>query len=159
MAPETALTLIIRPTLAFMGARYNTREAQRMLLAIGLQESGFTHRVQVGGPAHGYWQFERGGGVAGVLTHRASRNLAAKLCRELDHAPTAEAVYAALPNDAVLACLFARLLLYTDSAPLPTRQADGWKYYLRTWRPGTPHPETWGAHWQRAEDTLRAAEI
>ena len=26
--------------------------------------------------------------------------------------------------------------------------ADGaWECYLRTWRPGKPHPETWAAYW------------
>ena len=28
-----------------------------MLLAIGLQESRFVHRRQIGGPACGFWQF------------------------------------------------------------------------------------------------------
>ena len=51
-----------------------------MLLAIGLQESRLTHRRQIGGPARGLWQFERGGGVAGVLRHAASRDHALSVC-------------------------------------------------------------------------------
>ena len=47
--------------------------------------------------------------------------------------------------DDVLAAAFARLLLFTDPAKLPKLgDADGaWQLYLRTWRPGKPHPHTW----------------
>src|SRR3546814_6857126 len=63
-----------------------------MLLAIGLQESRFLHRAQIGGPARGYWQFERGG-VHGVLSHHASKAEAGKLCAALDYAPSEDIVY------------------------------------------------------------------
>lgn len=154
MTPETALSLVIRPTTEFMGEKYGTRDAHRMLLAIGLQESQFEYREQVSGPAHGYWQFERDGGVAAVLSHKASKQLASGLCLELDYPPTITAVYQALPDNAILACIFARLLLYTDPKPLPTTQTDGWSYYLRNWRPGIPHPSKWRVNWKRAEEAL-----
>lgn len=158
MTPETALRLVIVPTLDFMGGKFVSVPAMQMLLAIGLQESEFTHRVQVGGPAHGYWQFEQGGGVIGVLTHPASKDFASYLCHEFDHKPTGEVVYRALPNDSVLACAFARLLLYTDAKPLPQTERDGWVYYKRTWRPGKPHSEKWPENWKRAKQAINHLE-
>ena len=157
MTPETALQLVIRPTLAFMGGKYATVPAQHMLVATGLQESAFDHRKQIGGPAHSYWQFERAG-VKGVLMHRATGNFAIHLCRELDHPEDLEGVYQAMQQDAILACVFARLLLYTDPKPLPLTKEDGWGYYLRLWRPGKPHPTKWPANWMRAEQAIKLAK-
>ena len=47
---------------------------------------------------------------------------------------------------------FARLLLWTDPAPLPALGAAvrAWAYYRRNWRPGKPHPETWPEMYQNA---------
>ena len=111
-----------------------------MLLAIGLQESRFVHRRQIGGPARGFWQFEQGGGVRGVLAHPASAALARQVCQVRGVPPTAPSVYSRLELDDVLAAAFARLLLWTDPARLPrTGDADAaWALYLRTWRPGKP---------------------
>ena len=66
MTPEYALSLVIRPVLSWMGSRYSSVDAERMMLAIGIQESGFQHRRQIVGiaeygPARGWWQFERPG--------------------------------------------------------------------------------------------------
>nr|WP_316904517.1 hypothetical protein [Ralstonia mannitolilytica] len=68
----------IEPALAILPSAMDTREARVMLLAIGLQESRFMLRRQVGGPARGFWQFEEGtkmsrGGVWGVYLHDSSR--------------------------------------------------------------------------------------
>lgn len=154
MTPETALHLIIIPTTQFMGARYASRPAWKLLLAIGLQESKFQHRAQIQGPARGYWQFEKNGGVKCVLTHKASKDLAAQSCAELNYPATADAVYDALPDNPVLACVFARQLLFTDAEPLPTTPSEAWTYYTANWRPGKPKPATWAAHWKTAEQTL-----
>nr|WP_255469077.1 hypothetical protein [Achromobacter sp. UMC46] len=125
----------------------DTLEARVMLLAIGLQESRFVHRRQISGPARGFWQFERGGGVRGVLTHPASRVHAYRLCGGRAVDPVAAAVYPALEQDDVLAAGFARLLLWTDANRLPAigDVQGGWNLYARTWRPGKPHPQTWPA--------------
>ncbi len=127
---ETAIT----PALALLPATMDTPAARVMLLAIGLQEGRFMHRRQIGGPARGFWQFEKGtrasrGGVWGVFLHAASRDHLATLCK----------------YDDVLAAGVARLLLWTDPKALPpVGDADaGWALYLRTWRPGKPHPQTW----------------
>lgn len=142
--PE-ARHLSIDHALTLLPARMDSPQARVMLLAIGLQESRFIHRRQIGGPARGFWQFERGGGVRGVLTHPVTQGQAQALCRARGIEPVAADVYAALELDDVLAAGMARLLLWSDPAPLPAiGDADGaWDLYLRTWRPGKPHPETW----------------
>lgn len=137
----------------------DTPAARAMLWAIGRQESRFIHRRQIGGPARGFWQFERGGGVRGVLTHRASADMARKLCAACGVEPTSFAVYPALEHDDVLAAGFARLLLYTDPKPLPPveprNENAAWDYYIRNWRPGKPHRHTWGAFWKEAVEAYR----
>lgn len=161
--------------MAAIGAAYMllpdhfaTKEATVMLLAIGLQESKFEHRWQIFdvfnknrmGVARGWWQFEAGGGVAGVLRHRSSAFQAAQLCRLFDVKPVTSDVYQVLHRadmDA-LAAGFARLLLWTDPKPLP-RLGDAeaaWALYQRVWRPGRPHPATWAAHYQEALDYVHA---
>ena len=128
----------------------DSKEARVMLYAIGLQESRFTHRAQVldgggKGPARGLWQFERGGGVAGVLRHPASRFWANSVCNARNVPAQPLNVWLALETDDVLAAALARLLLFTDPSRLPAvgEQAESWAYYLRNWRPGKPHPRTW----------------
>lgn len=142
----------VGPALALLPAKMDTPAARVMLLAIGLQESRFLHRRQIGGPARGFWQFERGGGVRGVLTHPASRDHAYHVCAARGVDPVAAAVYPALEADDVLAAAFARLLLWTDAWRLPAvgDAQGGWELYIRTWRPGKPHPGTWQALYAQA---------
>jgi hypothetical protein len=150
---------VIAPALALLPPQFDTKDARTLILAIMLQESGLKTRVQktnVGtGPARGLAQFERGGGVTGVLTHRATHVLAAHVCDRLGVDPTPTAVYAALPINDLLACAFARLLLYTDPHPLPTTAAGGWDCYARTWRPGKPRRATWDANYSAASEALQ----
>ncbi|MCF6780944.1 hypothetical protein [Stutzerimonas stutzeri] len=142
----------IAPALAMLPARMSSPAAEIMLLAIGLQESNLTHRRQIGGPARGLFQFERAGGVAGVLRHEASRDHALRVCDARGVQPVVEQVYAQLEHDDVLAAAFARLLLWTDPHALPAENdpAGAWAYYLRTWRPGKPHRHTWDKHFAAA---------
>lgn len=148
----------ITPALAFLPLKMGTPEAVQMLLAVGLQESGLCQRCQIidgggAGPARGLWQFERGGGVLGVLTHPATRAHARKVCEVLSVQPDSRAVWEALEHNDVLAAAFARLLLYSDPLPLPGRNdmVGSWRLYaLRTWRPGRPHPGRWPDNFQRA---------
>lgn len=117
--------------------------------AIGQQESGYLVRRQYGnGPARGYWQFEEGGGVKGVMEHKASSELARSVCHARGVPFVRRAVWEALETDDVLAAAFCRLLMWTDSGKLPTTEADGWAMYARTWRPGRPHPDKWPASWK-----------
>lgn len=129
-------------------------EATAMLLAIGLQESRFVHRKQIGGPARGFWQFESGGGWRGVMNHSSTRAQFQHVLTALGYQVTP--TYEALATDDILACCCARLLLWTLPRRLPGRfeKEEGWRQYIEAWRPGKPHPETWDAFFQQAWDTL-----
>jgi hypothetical protein len=156
MTPRFIMPCVIDPAMAVLGVQFDTTSAVKMLLAIAWQESRFKHRKQIGGPARSYFQFEPIG-VQGVLEHQSSKVLAIGVCAALDHLATKEWVYDAIKYDAVLACCFARLLLWTDPKPLPETEEDGWKYYLGLWRPGKPHPETWFQAWQFAHMVMGGA--
>lgn len=154
MQLSDVLAEIIEPTMALL--RLDSPEARVMLLAIGLQESRFEHRVQIGGPARGFWQFEHFGGVVGVLSHPASKKRARDVCAARCVEPVSHKVYRLLAEDDILACAFARLLLWTDPHPLPKKGdvRGAWDYYLRNWRPGRPHRKTWDALYARALEEL-----
>lgn len=141
----------IDPALALLPEKMDTPEARVMMLAIGLQESRFMFRFQKvagrpyeKGPARGYWQFERGGGVHGVMSHPATESYARMLASHLPW--DSVLIHAALETDDVLAAGFARLLLWADRLRLPALDAsheDAWLCYIRNWRPGKPHRATW----------------
>lgn len=151
---------ILDKALPLLPARMDTPAARVMLLAIGMQESRFTWRRQMPtGPARGFWQFEQGGGVVGVLTHPAVKDMAALIAVRRIPESTPAAVWAALEHDDLLAGAFARLLLWTDASRLPDpEQADdvelAWQYYLRVWRPGKPHHHTWVRFWMAAREAV-----
>lgn len=134
-------TKFITPALALLPAKMSLARAQIdiQLLATTLQEAPNAEQKQIGGPAVGVFQMERGGGVVGVLTHPASKQAAIAFCKALGVPPTADGVYGALQssND-VLDAGFARLLYWTDKDPLPeVGDVEGaWRYYLANWRPG-----------------------
>lgn len=117
--------------------------------AIGQQESGYLVRRQYGnGPARGYWQFEEGGGVKGVMEHKSTAELSRSVCHARGVPFVRRTVWEALETDDVLAAAFCRLLMWTDSGKLPVSEADGWAMYIRTWRPGKPHIDKWPASWK-----------
>lgn len=155
MSARADILPILDAALVGLPAIMDTPQARVQLIAIALQESRLKHRDQivkgkkpgVKGPALGLWQFEKGGGVRGVLRHPASR-------KHLPYGQDEEqALWLLLECDDTLAAQLARLLLWTDPRPLPVRgdAASGWNYYIRNWRPGKPHPQTWGAFWREAE--------
>lgn len=163
MSPADRRTALLRgvidPTLAWLadlGVPSDDR-ARVILLAIAGQEADAKHRRQIPvAHAMGLWQFERGGGVAGVLSHRASMLIAGRVCVARDVRAISTDVHLALERDDVLACAFARLLLWTDARPLPGVHAEdeAWAYYLRCWRPGKPHPERWPDNHRLARDAV-----
>ncbi|RBL80628.1 hypothetical protein DDE05_49830 [Streptomyces cavourensis] len=158
MTLDQIMDSAVRPAMALLPARMDSRQAHCLLLAIGLQESRFIHRRQIGGPARGFWQFEQGGGVRGVLTHPACRDVASQVCQVRGVVATAPSVHARLDQDDVLAAAFARLLLWSDPASLP-RIGDAesaWALYLRTWRPGKPKRDSWDGLYQRAVAAVSA---
>jgi hypothetical protein len=153
----------IAPALAILPPQMDTPEARVMLLSIGLQESRFTARRQIGGPARGFWQCEQGtaktrGGLWGFYLHPASRYWLSVLCRARGVAFDPVAIYAALDKDDVLAAGVARLGLFTDPKPLPSIDdvKGSWALYLRVWRPGKPKPDTWPALHAQAAAAIHA---
>lgn len=151
-------TKILAPAFKLLPTKLYSLQAEVGMLAIGLQESKFIHQKQIGGPAHGLWQFERGGGVRGVLNHPASKAMAIDVCKALGIPAEAEAVYQKLAgtDDRLDAC-FSRLLMYTDAFALPKIDDERawWQLYIRTWRPGKPHPKEWPANFAAALKAVR----
>lgn len=142
----------ITPALAELPPMPSEAAARQMLLAIAGVESGCYARAQVPvAHARGLWQFERMGGVAGVLQHRATAAHAAAACRRRQIPAAPDEAWRALERDDVLAAIFARLLLLTDPAPLPSGPDAGHACYVRAWRPGKPCSEAkWGESWRMA---------
>lgn len=165
MTPQVFLDHIIRPgveRLNLLGGPAITPFANRLLLAIALQESGpglsaryQHHPAAVPGPARGFWQFEQQGGAAGVLQHHASREWARALCHSCSVVDHPAAVWRALEGHDDLATGFARLLLWTDPNPLPDTESLSWDYYMRNWRPGRPHQGRWADNWLTATQVVR----
>ena len=163
MIPHNA----IDQALCLLPIKMRSREAKAMLIAIGLQESRFKYRRQlVGnpakpiGPAAGFWQFEKGsaasrGGVWGVFLHESTNRHVKTLCAARGIPASPSNIWETIQTDDVLAAGIARLLLWTDPKPLPALgDSDAaWALYLRTWRPGKPHPATWP---QLYADAVRA---
>lgn len=138
-----------------------TPEADVIVTAIAGQEGDWRHRRQVGGPARSIWQFEQGGGVAGVMSHPSTAPHAKKLFEYLDIGepalgpfvqPSTKTVYEAMAWNDLLAAGMARLNLWWAAPPLPAvGDVNGaWAYYINTWRPGAPHPEVWPAKYSAA---------
>lgn len=151
----------LNDAIAILGDKYGSTEAKLEVLAIGGQESKYLVRRQVvkkngklvlEGPATSFWQFEQGGGVAGVLRHESSAVLARRLCAVRGITPLAADVWSALEHDDVLGAGFARLLLLTDSGRLPKigDAEAGWATYVKNWRPGKPHKDAWPASYAAA---------
>ena len=153
--------VIDRTLTQYLDPRFDTLAARMQLATTGLQESRFMDRVQQdNGPAHSFWQMEKGGGVHGVLTSDVTRELAVELCAHFNVQPTDDAVWAALilPQNDCLACGLARLIYYADPTPLPAvGDVDGsWRYYIRNWRPGKPKPLTWPGYYALAKEYIDA---
>ena len=156
MTPADVLQLAIRPALRLLPERMSSPAAIALLLAIGLQESRFAHRRQVGsgggfGPARGWWQFEQAG-VRGVLLHAATSALADQVATGLGYRQASYAdLHLAIQHNDVLAASFARLNLWWRPAPLPgpEQPEEGWRQYIAAWRPGKPHRHTWEGFYRR----------
>ena len=137
--------------------------ARTLLLAIAGQESGWTDRVQVGGgEAHGFWQFERGGAVAALMSNKLTAPLVQRMTTVEGWVTSSFLIWQriALPAGDNLAFGLARLLLWTDPAPLPDiGDEDGaWDYYSRLWRPGKPSRERWATVYPEAVSTIKGTK-
>lgn len=152
---------VLNPMFQGLPTKYTSDKAKVMLLAIGLQESRFIYRKQVDGPAKGFWQFESGGGVRGVMTHPSTKVLCEEVCNRHNIPFYVKNVYDALEHDDVLAATLARLLLWSDYRTIPAiGNADmAWECYLRNWRPGRPHRHTWNRFYEQAVNQLQNSQI
>lgn len=162
---KTVLNELIPQAFEHMPRAWRSKASDIMILAIGLQESGFLVRKQMGnGPARSFWQFEMGnptsrGGVWGVMHHEKTAAHAKRICAELDVPFDAKSVWQAMETNDVLGICFARLLLLIDRRPLPgaTGSVDtAWDIYNWCWRPGKPHPEKWPANYAAAVKAVEA---
>lgn len=143
---------VLPAAFALLPSEMASDRATAMLMAIGYQESKFEARRQIGGgPATGYWQFEQGGGIIGVLRHEATRGIVAVMWKRLGYtgSPTPFGLWIATEHNDVIAAICARLLLWTMPDPMPsvTEPEKGWAIYQGAWRPGRPRPSDWPESW------------
>jgi len=173
MTPETFFVRIVEPCLQYMATSPSiaipVSDAARVLvLTIAGQESRWKDRRQIGMSyypqkigARGYWQFEStwGGPVAINDVLQSTPRQIETVCSALDIPCDEIALYEACAWNDTLACAMARLLLWSDPAPLPAvgDKDASWKYYERNWRPGAPHPETWPGLYDRARAAISPA--
>lgn len=160
MNPKLLLHAAIKPALALLDPKLDTIPARAMMTAIALQETKLKARVQVldagkewwesrPGPAHSWWQFERGGGVEAVLGNAQTRKIVGPVLAQLCYPCDSDIVHGALTHNDILAAVFARALLYSAPWPLPVQNApaEGWRQYLWAWKPGKLHEATWEANY------------
>ena len=158
MKPDVMLTQIMDPGMKILrglGGPKESNEARVFLLAVTLQESGpdLAARYQNSpsssvGPARGWWQFEQGGGVRGVMNHATSKKVARDLADACFVQWNEAAVWRAIEGHDVLAVGFARSLLWTDPFNIPISQVPAWQKCgrgigRRQWRPSATTPWRW----------------
>ena len=167
MTPELLLKTAIIPALGMLDSTLDTPAARALLIAIALQESGLKARRQIleagkpwweskPGAANSFWQFERDGGVRGVLRHPGASAIVLPVLADLLYPPDPYAVHEAIIHNDVLACVLARALLYSvpDALPGLHETAKSWDYYVGAWRPGKPHPEVWPENYRIAWEAV-----
>ena len=139
--------------LALLPPKMDSIAASVLLYATNRQENPKRLPQQVGGPAVGDYQFEKGGGVKGVMLHDSVSALTKAVCAARKVTFDASSIYQTVKTDPVLAAALARLLYYTDPKSLPAvgDEAGAWALYLRTWRPGAyaRQPEELRAKWKK----------
>lgn len=162
MTPRAFLKAILAPKLIEVAPIIQidpTPPATRLLLAIAAQESNCAHRYQIieygglPGAARGWFQFEAGG-VKGVITNPQSQRRARAVCEAYHVEFYAPSIWRALEGHDALAVAFARLLLWSDPAPLPSDEDAAWDYYKRNWRPGQPFRNRWSRSWAEAVEAV-----
>jgi len=142
---------LVHSTLETLGAPFAGRDAECILLAIGLQESAFLTRRQDHGPAHGFWQFETEA-VKDFVDNGEERLQQAVINTGL-RLVSAELYTGITTADGdQAACIMARDLIFRDPAALPNigDLNHAWHYYIRNWRPGKPSFNRWEHSYARA---------
>jgi hypothetical protein len=164
---------LIEPVHAGLLAEFgipDSREARCLSLAIKHQETGLGIVRDQGdpnvlGPATGFWQFERMGGVWEILNDKKTRDIAAELCARVGVAAQPDPVWRLFATAAgdELACAFARLLIWKDPAnPPPIAAASeqvAYDYYNRRWKPGAKRREAWTKSWADALAAFHTSDL
>lgn len=155
---------IVPAAMALLPPKMDSPRARALLLAIGLQESKFLHRHQIGGPARGFWQFEQGGGIVGVMKHPKTHEpltTALLRLRYVEVIGRSEELHRIVGDNDVVACVCARLLLWSLPDALPDRFAPAlaWEMYINGWRPGKPHRDTWNNYYTEAWERVTRTEV
>lgn len=147
---------VINPGFSLLPPALISTPAKAMLIAIGLQESRFISRMQIGGPARSYFQFESGGGVKGVLSHQYTKPIIEAILQRLDIPDDRVEIFEAMAWNDSLATVFARLLLWTVPEDLPGEgeHDESWRQYVTTWRPGKPRRDSWNVFYDQAWSTV-----
>jgi len=168
MTPVKLLQEVVLPGLGYMSSvlGHNTGPttdgpAQVMLMAIVGQEAAFQYRLQIGGPARSYWQFEKGGGVAGVMRNATTGKWARSVCAALDIPSDENTVYEAMAWSDHLATSMARFNLWLAPGALPAvgREDDAYNYYVRQWAPGKPDKSRWHPNYEAAMQAVAALGV
>lgn len=158
---DHVLRFTLPAALSLLPRALNTPAAQALVLAIGLQESRFLERRQMeGGPARGFWQFEKAG-IRGVMLHEKTCDPLEAALRALRYQQALTSVnylHSIIEDNDTVAALFARLLVYTLPAPLPLRDnvQGAWLQYTDGWRPGKPVRRTWDDCYAEAWDRVES---
>lgn len=156
MDTRTAYALFVDPALVFLAAQGGpprNQAADHLLLATMVQESNLSARLQNGGPARSFYQFEKIS-IIDVLTRARTAEMARKVCELLVTKVDPAAVFDAVADNDVLATCFARLNYWNSRLPLPATEAEGWLCYKSTWKPGKPDPDRWPRAWALAGNAL-----
>lgn len=153
---EQGVWVVNKTLTEIMDPKFDSPKTRVLLLSIGLQESKFIDRVQLGGgPAHSFWQ-EEPNGIKAVLNNNITRPYMLAACQKLHVAADWQSIYQAVILNDELGCVVARLLLYADYNPLPEigDSQGAWKYYLRNWKPGKPRPLDWLPNYKLALEQI-----
>lgn len=167
-AAKRLLLETVRPVHDGLKAEFgipNPPEAEVMSIAAAHQESKCIARDQgdprIIGPATGFWQFEKNGGVAEIMEAAQTDDIARALAQRAGVVFTRDAIwrfFTSAQGDE-LAAVFARLLVWKDRAALPAADMisadEAYRYYDRNWRPGAKRPHDWPVSWRVALEVVR----
>jgi hypothetical protein len=146
-AIEYVRSAVLPAALSMLPPHMDSTAARAMVLAIGMQESRFAYRRQLGGgPALGFWEGEITGGYRGILKHPATREYARGALKRMAYGEPDASDFLALEHNDILAGIGARLLLFTHPKALPEGDSnEAWRQYIDCWRPGKPRRDTFDA--------------
>lgn len=159
LLPEPLRSLDAKVQLYATSIQENPTRAPRQII----KKDG---KLQPIGPAAGDYQFEKTGGIRGLLNFKSEsvQSLLTSVCAARQVLRTVDGLFDAIQRDPVLAAALARLLYFTDAGALPKAGAEqyAWDVYLRTWRPGAYERDPKGlrAKWSKSyAEAMKAYDL